>query len=73
MIKIKDLDIPIKIKNTLTKGSFDYLEDILKTTINQLIQIKGLGNKSLHTIFDQLKLHNLPEMEVGEPVIPIKE
>ena len=59
-------DIAAKIEEIIKTGKLDLLENVRKSLpaeINTLLQIQGLGPHRVKTLYDTLKIKNLPDLK----------
>lgn len=60
------ISIASKIEELITKGKLEYLDELKKQTpinLKELMQIEGLGPKSIKKLYQKLKIKNLTDLE----------
>ncbi|NLM16275.1 MAG: DNA-directed RNA polymerase subunit alpha [Candidatus Riflebacteria bacterium] len=58
-IQIKDLEFSVRSRNCLKKFGINTLEDLVGKTVQELLEIKNFGKKSLKEVRDKLSQFNL--------------
>jgi len=54
-ILVEELDLPVRVANTLRKAKLGTVGDLTKTTKADLLKVRNLGEKSVQLIEDKLK------------------
>ena len=54
-LSVEDLDLPMRIANSLSKGGLKKVGDLSQVSKEELAKIKNIGGKSLDTIIERLK------------------
>lgn len=54
-ILVEELDLPVRVANTLRKAKLGTVGDLSKTTKAKLAQVRNLGEKSIKLVEDKLK------------------
>lgn len=70
-VRIEELDFTVRTYNCLKKANYQTVADLVNTSAAELLNIRNLGNKSLHEVQD--KLRELGYTLTGAEDIPLDE
>lgn len=57
--KIEDIEMPLRLYNSLKHHNFNYLEDVIKLTEKEFSYYRNVGRKQIYDLKIILKKHNL--------------
>lgn len=56
---VKDIEMPIRLRNSLERLNFNYLEDVIKLTESHFSQYRNVGRKQVYDLKIILEKYNL--------------
>jgi len=56
---INELDLDTRVWDVLISNGYVFVNDVVSTTAEQLLAIRGFGRKSLENVIDRLDYHGL--------------
>ena len=58
-IKLSEEDMTVRLRNCLTRAKFEYLEELIKFSVTDIVKLKNFGRRSLRELIELLDEHNL--------------